>query len=187
MSAFLPISQSLGGNNKNNFRHRVCLTLQQTNFVYKKVELGRMINKNMIKEEIDADVELDRMDNNSRDENPYRELIVNNASKVDSALTQIEQWSILSNVINYVQYSKNPKNFHSKTIKPAKPSKVVKNTKSRNINKSLLEVNLVDSLDRSKEEYLDRYKGVKAEIIDTARFDKNSDLSTTYLGKINMT
>ena len=45
----------------------------------------------MIKEELDADVELERMDNNSRDENPYKELIVNNASKVDSTLSQIEQ------------------------------------------------------------------------------------------------
>ena len=79
----------------------------------------------MIKEELDTDVELERMDDNTRDENPYRELLVNNASKVDGALTQIEQWSILSNIINYVQYSKNPKNFHSMTIKPAKLSKVV--------------------------------------------------------------
>ena len=141
----------------------------------------------MIKEELDADVELERMGNNSRDENPYKELIVNNASKVDSALTQIEEWSILSNIINYVQYSKNPKNFHSMTIKPAKLNKVVKNTKSRNINESLLEVNLVEGTDRLKEEYLDRYKGVQSEIVDTTRFDKNSDLSTTYLGKTNMT
>ena len=104
----------------------------------------------MIKEELDADVELERIDENSRDKNPYKELIVNNGSKVESTLTQIEQWSILSNVINYVKYSKNPKNFHSLTIKPAKLNKVVTNTKSRNINESLLEVNLVDSSDRSK-------------------------------------
>ena len=156
------------------------MTPQQTNFVYKKLELGSLINKNMIKEELDADVELKRMDNNSRDENPYKELIVNNAGKIDSALTQIDQWSILSNVKNYVQYSKNPKNFHSVTIKPEKFNKVVKNTKSRNTNESLLEVNLVDNLDRSKEEYLDRYEGVESEIVDTTRFDENSDLSTTY-------
>ena len=160
---------------------------QQTNFAYKKVELGSLINKNTIKEELDADIELERMDDNSRDENPYKELIVNNASKVDSAFTQIEQWSILSNIINFVQYSKNPKNFHSMILKPSKCNKVAKNTKSGNINKSLLEVNLVEGLDRSKEEYLDRYEGVQSEIVDTTRFDKNSDLSTTYLGKINMT
>ena len=99
----------------------------------------------------------------------------------------MEQWSILSNIINYVQYSKNPKNFHSMTIMSAKFSKVVKNTKSMNTNESLLEVNLVDSLDRSKEEYLDRCEGVKSEIVDTTRFDKNSDLSTTYLWKVNIT
>ena len=186
-ATFLPISQNSGGNNKNNFRYRDCLTPQQTNFVYKKVELGSLINKNMIKEELDADIELERMDDNSGDENPYKELIVNNAGKIDSTLTQMEQWSILSNIINYVQDSKNPKNFHSMTIRPAKLNKVVKNTKSRNTNESLLEVNLVDSLDRSKEEYLDRYEGVKSEIVDTTRFDENSDLSTTYLGKVNMT
>ena len=36
------------------------------------------------------------------------------------------------------------------------------------------------------EEYLDRYQGVKSEILVTTRFDENSDLSMTYLGKTNM-
>ena len=54
-----------------------------------------------------------------------------------------------------MQYSKNPKNFHSMRIKPAKHNKTVKNTKSRNINESLLEVNLIEGSDRLKEEYLD--------------------------------
>ena len=96
------------------------MTPQQTNFIYKKVELGSLINKNTIKEELDADVGLERMDDNSGDENPYKELIVNNVSRVDNALTQIEQWSILSSVINYVQYSKKPKNFHSMIKKSSK-------------------------------------------------------------------
>ena len=30
----------------------------------------------------------------------------------------MEQWSILSNVINYIQYDKHPKNFHTIYIKP---------------------------------------------------------------------
>ena len=73
------------------------------------------------------------------------------------------------------------------TIRLVKFNKLFKDTKGRNINDSLLEVNLVDSSDRSKEEHLDRYEGVKSEIVDTTRFDDNSDLSTTYLGKVNMT
>ena len=42
-------------------------------------------------------------------------------------------------------------------------------------------------MDRSKEEYLDKYEGVISEIVDTTRFDENLDLSMTYLGEINMT
>ena len=184
---FLPISHNSGGNNKNNFRCKDCLTPQQKNFVYKKVELGSLINRNMIKEELDADVELERTGDNSGDDNPYKELIVNNVSRVDNAVTQIEQWSILNNIINYVQYSKNPKNFHSMTIKSAKFSKTTKSTKSRNVNECLLDVNLIEGSGRSKEEYLDRYVGVESEIEDTTKFDGNSDLSTTYLGETNMT
>ena len=106
---------------------------------------------------------------------------------IENVLPQMEQWSILSNIINYVQYNKNPKKFHSIMIRPVKCNKVVKDTEGRNVDESLLEVNLVDNSDRLKEEYLDRYEGVKSEIVDTTRFDENLDLSMTYLGKINMT
>ena len=127
------------------------------------------------------------MDDNSGDENPCKELIINNAYKVENVLPQMEQWSILSNIINCMQYNKNPKNFHSIMIRPVKCNKVVENVKSRNVDESLLEMNLVDNSDRLKEEYLDRYQGVQSEIVDTTRFDENSDLSMTYLGKLNMT
>ena len=40
----------------------------------------------MIKEELDADIELDRIDDNSGDENLYKELIINNACKIENAL-----------------------------------------------------------------------------------------------------
>ena len=75
---------------------------QQTDFIYKKVELGSLINKETIREELDPEIELDKTDNNSGDENLYRELMVNNACKIENTLSQMEQWSILSNVINYV-------------------------------------------------------------------------------------
>ena len=95
----------------------------------------------MIKEELDTDIDLDRMDDKSGDENPYKELIINNVCKIENALPQMQQWSTLSNDINYIQYSKNPKNFHSMTIRPVRFNRAVKDTKSRNVNKSLLEVN----------------------------------------------
>ena len=61
----------------------------------------------------------------------------------------------------------------------------IKKKKGKSKNESSLRVNLADSLDRSKEEYLDKYEGIKSEILSTTRFDENSDLTTMYLGKIN--
>ena len=98
---------------RNGSRDGNCLMPQQTDFIYKQVELGSLINKETIREELNSEVELDKIDDNSGDENPYRELIVNNACKIENTLSQMEQWSIFTNVINYVQYNKNPKNFYS--------------------------------------------------------------------------
>ena len=98
----------------------------------------------------------------------------------------MKQWSILSNVINYVEYRKNPKNFHALLIQPINKNKVSIGRKEKYIDKFLLQVDLVISSDRLTEEYLDRYEGVKSEILNT-RFDENSDLSMTYLGKVSMT
>ena len=64
-----------------------------------------------MKQEIDQDQELNRLDDTSRDSNPYRELIVNNAEKTDTILTQMEQWSILTNIFHYIQCDRYPKNF----------------------------------------------------------------------------
>ena len=37
------------------------------------------------------------------------------------------------------------------------------------------------------EEHLDVYEGIQSEIVNTTRFDENSDLSTTYLGRLDKT
>ena len=42
-----------------------------------------------------------------------KELEVNNAEKLEPLLGQMEQWSILSNTLNYIQYDRNPKNYHN--------------------------------------------------------------------------
>ena len=45
------------------------------------------------------------------------------------------------------------------------------------------EIDFGNTSDRIQEEYLDRYKGVESKILRTTRFDENSDLRMTYLGK----
>ena len=189
----MPFCQKLGGNNngiencRNGTGNGSHLTPQQTDFIYKKVELSSLINKETIREELDSEVELDKIDDNSGDKNPYRGLIVNNAHRTENTLSQMEQWLILSNVLNYVQYNKNLKNSHSMIIKPVNTNRINKDINGKSKNETLLRVNFADSSDRSKEEYLDRYEEIKSEILNTTRFDENSDLSTTYLGKVNMT
>ena len=189
----MPFSQIIGGNDGRvgnidsstiSVEH---LMLKQTKYIYKKVELGSLINKETLKEEINLDAELDRVDDDSRDENPYQEIIVNNVIKVESALSQMKQWSILSNVINYVQYSKNPKGFYTVTVRPINNKKLNLVSKDKDKDDISLRIDLADVPTGSKEEYLDRYEGVMSEILNTTRFDENTDLSTTYLGKFRMT
>ena len=48
---------------------RNCLTPKQTEYIYEKAEFGSLINKDTIKEEIDSDTEVDKIDDNSGDEN----------------------------------------------------------------------------------------------------------------------
>ena len=75
---------------------------EQARQVYKKVESGNIIIINTLKQEIEQDPELSKLDDTSRDINPYGELIVNNAKKIERVLSQMEQWAILSNVVNYI-------------------------------------------------------------------------------------
>ena len=72
--------------------------------MHKKVESGSIINTDTLWQEIEHEWELNRIDDTSGDVNAYKELIVNNTEKVEPILTQMEQWSILSHVLNYIQY-----------------------------------------------------------------------------------
>ena len=53
-----------------------------------------------------------------------------------------------------------------------------------NEEKEFREVNFGTNLQNLQAECLDVYEGIKSDIVSSSRFDENSDLSTTYLGKI---
>ena len=48
-------------------------------------------------------------------------------------------------------------------------------------------INFGGSPEKLKAEYLDVYEGVYAKVISTDRFDEDMDLSTNYLGQVDMT
>ena len=49
--------------------------------------------------------------------------------------------------------------------------------------RDILELDIGQTLVILREEYQDVYEGIQSEILSTVRFDENTDLSTTYLGK----
>ena len=93
--------------------------------------------------------------------------------------TQIEQWSILSNLLNYVQHSRFNSMNHSLSIKPVNRYKTKPNEE-----REFREVDFGTVLQSLQDEYLDVYEGIQSDIVSSSRFDKNSDISTTYLGRI---
>ena len=69
----MPLGPNVGGNNKgreinkNDNMSKEYLIMKQADYIYRKVELGSLFNKNTMKQEIDQDVELDKMDYTSGD------------------------------------------------------------------------------------------------------------------------
>ena len=53
-----------------------------------------MIDTNIIQQEIEWEEQLNKMDDTNGETNPYQELIVNNAERIEPLMTQLEQWSI---------------------------------------------------------------------------------------------
>ena len=179
-TTFLPLDSRIGGQSRDS--HPTIgqyLTRDQTKYAYKKVEMGEVINANMIQQEIEQEKQLNRIDDESGEINPYRELIVNNMEKLESPTTQMEQWSILSNILSYVQHSKFNSMNHTLSVKPVNRYKIKpdEGNEFREIDFSTIPQNL-------QEEYLVVYKGIQSDIVSSSRFLENSDISTTYLGRV---
>ena len=178
-ATFLPLDFRIGSQSRDS--HPTVgkyLTRDQVRYIYKKVETGGMINTDTVQQEIEQEKQLSRMDDDSGEVNPYRELVVNNAEKVEMPKTQMEQWSILSNLLNYVQHSKFNSMNHSLSVKPVNRYKTKPNEE-----REFREVDFSTVPQSLQDEYLDVYEGIQSDIVSSSRFDENSDISTTYLGR----
>ena len=179
-ATFLPLDFRIGG--QSRVSHPTVgqyLTRDQARHIYKKVETGGVINVDTVKHEIEQEKQLSQMDGDSGEINPYRDLVVNNAEKIEMQKTQMEQWSILSNLLNYVQHSKFNSMSYSLNIKPVNTYKVKPNEE-----KEFREVDFGTTLQNLQDEYLDVYDGVLSDIVSSSRFGENSVITMTYLGRI---
>ena len=90
--------------------------------------------------------------------------------------SQMEQWSILCNVFNYVQYDRHPRNFYNldiKTIDQKSHRKIYDRFMEED--RQILELDLGNTPEKLRRDYLDMYEGIQSEVISTTRFDDSSD------------
>ena len=65
----------------------------------------------------------------------------------------MEQWSILSNVVNYVQHDKHPRKFHSLNISAMKKENYKRNLKSEEKQSNKLYLDFGHTPEKLKREY----------------------------------
>ena len=123
---------------------------------------------------------MSKLDDTSGETNQYQELIVNNSEKVQPLMTQMEKWSILSNILNYIQHDRHHTVNHTLNIRAMNKYRSNQETKEE---KEFLELDFGSMPHKLHEEYLDVYECIQSEIVNTTRFDENSDFSMTYLGR----
>ena len=102
--------------------------------------------------------------------------------RTDLLMTQMEQWSILSNILNYVQHNKHYPINHTLDIKTVNKHKNKLDTRKE---EEPVELDFGTTPLKLHKEYLDIYEGIQSEIVNTTRFNENSDLSMTCLGRSN--
>ena len=97
-------------------------------------------------------------------------------------MTQMEQWSILSNILNYIQHGR----FHTmKQMLDIKAVNKYKHKPDTEGGKEFRELDLSSTSLKLCEEYQDIYEGIQLEIVSATRFNENSDMSTMYLGRVD--
>ena len=139
-----------------------------------------MINTETLQQELAHEKQSNRIDETNGETNPYKELIVNNAEKIEPLLAQMEQWSILTTMLNYIQYDRHPKNYHILGISAVNK---YRNSLGAKEERDIRELDFGPTPNILKEEYLDVNEGIQSEILNTTRFDEKVDLSTTYLAE----
>ena len=168
-------------------KENVCLTGDQARHIYKNVDSEIIVNIGTIKQEIEAE-KLDCNKIEGDEINPFHEIITNTVEKEDTITLQMEQWSILGTTVNNVQYDRHPKDFYDldvKTIDQKNHKKIYDIFKEEE--RQILELDFVDTPEKLRGDYLDIYKGIQPEVKTSTRFGENSDFSTTYLGRTDLT
>ena len=152
--------------------------------IYHKTEIGEMVN---IRKLDWCNIPIpQRQAMFTNDVNQYEKALLSGRNLKRGSNSQIEQWSILSDNIVYVR-------SEDRDIVNGIDIKLIDYREHKRIYRKMgkeegekLEMDFGESLEIMKSRYMDVYDDIYAEVIMTSRFDENVDLSTTYLGRIDM-
>ena len=120
----------------------------------------------------------------TNDVNQYEKALLNDRNMRRSN-AQMEQWSILSDNIVYVKSEDSDiMNGIDRSIDYREHKRMYR--KMGKEGGERLDIDFGESPEIMKSRYMDVYDNIYAEVVTTSRFDENVDLSTMYLGRIDM-
>ena len=180
-TSILPLKKKGGFQGK--IPSELCLSKKQAKQIYDKIESGEEVKIRKIIQQNTSILPIQMTPRN--DVNQYEKALLSDRNMIKSNL-QMAQWSILSDNIVYVK-SKDNDIMNGIDIKPIN----YRDHKRmyRKMGKEggeWLNIDFRESLEIMRNRYMDVYDEIYAEVVTTSRFDDNVDLSTTYLGKIDM-
>ena len=112
-TSFLPFDDRTGGKVRYiQNKDATCLTEKQASYMYKKVERESSINTETMKQEIEQE-KLAKTETDRENDNPYKKVILNKVYWDEHKMMQMENWSILSDNVRYIQYDERSKTLHS--------------------------------------------------------------------------
>ena len=154
----------------------MCLTEKQTDYVYKIVEEGTVINmKKMMFEMVQ-----------NQGDNPCKKVVLNKLCREEDKSPEMRNWSIFGDNVRYIQHEqKTPPELDIDTLDYRCHKELYFKLKEEE--RDTLDIDFGMYTDILKSKYLDMYEGVYAEMVYANKFNENSDLSTTYLGQTKMT
>ena len=176
-TSFLLSREKTGG--KVNYiqnKETICLTEKQTNYVYKTVEEGNIINTKTMTYETGQ----------NQGDKPYKKVVLNKVFKEEDKSPKMRNWSIFSDNVKYMQHDQaTSQNLNVDTLDYRDNKKLYYKLKEKKGETLDIDFGLYPDIIRSR--YLDVYEGIYAEMVYANKFNENSDLSMTYLGETKMT
>ena len=140
----------------------MCLTEEQTDYVYKAVEEGNIVKTKPMTYET--------MQN--QDDNQYKKVILNKVFREEDKTPEMRNWSIFSDNVRHVQHDlMTPQNLNIDNLDYRHHKELYLKLKEEE--RETLDIDFGIHPDILKSKYLDVYEGVYAEMLYANTFNEN--------------